>query len=521
MKKPDVSKLYSLLITNPHRSGLAITDVNGNGLTYSELSAQVLRTHHFLRSAGIQPTDTIALSLRNGPETAALIVALLLYCRVAPLNPGYTVREIEFVLQDVNARAIVLREGEQGQASLARQPGALTIFLAHADQDEPGSYLLHAVNQPVTTASGAQPPPTPNSVALLLHTSGTTARPKLVPLTHRNLTLSACGVGSVLELSATDRCLSIMPLFHIHGLVAGLLASLMAGATVCCAPGFQATSFFGWLDSSRATWYTAVPTMHQTILSRARHNSETLARHRLRLIRSSSSPLYSAVWQQLEQVFNVPVLNAYGMTEAAHQITSIRLPGGSKSKATVGSATGLEVAIMDGGGRLLSAGEAGEVVLRGEQLTPGYSAPPGANESAFHNGWFRTGDEGMLDAQGLLTLTGRLKEMINSGGEKISPYEVEEALLMHPGISQAVAFAQPHDLLGEQVAAAVVVRDGFTVPERELLQLAGQRLAKAKMPRQLLFVAEIPPGATGKLQRIGLAARLGKGKAMAASNPDA
>ena len=525
MKQPDVSELYSLLITNPHRSGLAITGINGTGVTYSELNAQILRTHHFLRIAGIRPADTIALSLRNGPETAALIVALLLYCSVAPLNPGYTAREVEFVLHDVKARAIILREEEQEHSSIARQSGALTILLAHADQEQPGSYMLHVKDRPATTALDAQPPPAPDSIALLLHTSGTTARPKLVPLTHRNLTLSARGVANVLELSAGDRCLSIMPLFHIHGLVAGLLASLVAGATVCCAPGFQATSFFGWLDSSRATWYTAVPTMHQTILSRARHNPETLARHRLRLIRSSSSPLYSAVWHQLERVFDVPVLNAYGMTEAAHQITSVRLPGGPKFQATVGCTTGLETAIMDSAGKLLCAGEIGEVVLRGEQITPGYLAPPGANQTAFHNGWFRTGDEGMLDAQGLLTLTGRLKEMINSGGEKISPYEVEEALLRHPGISQAVAFAQPHDLLGEQVAAAVVVRDGFTVPERELLQLAGQHLAKAKMPRQLLFVAEIPPGATGKLQRIGLAARfsdkLTKVKTMVASNPDA
>jgi acyl-CoA synthetase (AMP-forming)/AMP-acid ligase II len=249
--------------------------------------------------------------------------------------------------------------------------------------------------------------------------------------------------------------------------------------------------------------------MHQTILARAKNNAAILSAHRLRLIRSSSAPLYPPVWAQLEQTFGVPVLNAYGMTEAAHQISSVRLPGGARFHSTVGAAVGLEMAIMGADGALLPLGETGEVVLRGEQLTRGYLEPAGANETAFRDGWFRTGDEGVMDAEGLLSLTGRLKEMINSGGEKISPYEVEEALMMHPGISQAVAFSAPHALLGEQVVAAVVVLEGCSVLERDLLHTAARRLARCKMPRQVLFVPEIPRGATGKIQRIGLAARLG------------
>jgi acyl-CoA synthetase (AMP-forming)/AMP-acid ligase II len=501
MNSPLTEGTLLSLLDRPDPARLAIVDVHGNGITYGRLRELVDETHRFLWNRGVGPGDTVATSLRNGPETAASFLALVTYCRVAPLNPSFTATEVAFVLRDVKARAMLTTRDAQEALAAARENGAAPIWIDAGEV--PGDFRLTS-GAPEIPAEGST-----NDIALLLHTSGTTARPKLVPLTQRNLYLSCRNVAAVLELQAEDRCLSIMPLFHIHGLVAGLLASISAGATVICAPGFQATSFFSWLDSSRPTWYTAVPTMHQTILARAKHNAAALAGHRLRAIRSSSSPLYPSVWEQLEETFGVPVLNAYGMTEAAHQIASVRLPGGARFRNTVGTGVGLDIAIMNAAGELLPAGEAGEVVLRGDQITPGYLEPAGANATAFHDGWFRTGDEGVLDAEGLLTLTGRLKEMINSGGEKVSPYEVEEALLAHPGVAQAVAFSAPHELLGEQVAAAVVLKNGHAVTERELLQTAGQTLAKCKMPRKILFVPEIPRGATGKLQRIGLAARLG------------
>ncbi len=488
--------------------GLAIADERGDGLSYQLLRDLVADTHRFLSWVGIGPCDTVAVSLRNGPETAALFLSLASYCRVAPLNPTYTSSEVAFALRDLGAVALVSTARDSGAVEAAQELGIGLIWLEPAGDSCPGTYELETEFHrtcPAPEYSG----PSPDDIALLLHTSGTTARPKLVPLTHRNLCLSARSVASVLQLKPADRCLSIMPLFHIHGLVGGLLASVSAGSSICCPRGFQATSFFGWLESSQATWYTAVPTMHQAILLRARHNSGVLASHKLRLIRSSSSPLYPAVWEQLEFTFGVPVLNAYGMTEAAHQIACVPLPGGSQFRTTVGPAVGPQAAIMDEAGALLPAGQVGEVVLRGEQIMSGYLQPQEANHTAFSDGWFRTGDEGFLDSDGVLALTGRIKEMINSGGEKISPYEVEEALLLHPAAGQAVAFAIPHQLLGEEVAAAIVLRDGCSVGERELLQAAGQSLARHKVPRRLFFLDEIPQGATGKLQRIGLAARLG------------
>jgi acyl-CoA synthetase (AMP-forming)/AMP-acid ligase II len=300
-----------------------------------------------------------------------------------------------------------------------------------------------------------------------------------------------------------------MPLFHIHGLMAGVLASLAAGAQVSCTPGFNALRFYAWLEEVRPSWYTAVPTMHQAILARAERHREVVARSRLRFIRSSSAPLPPQVMAELEATFDVPVIEVYGMTEAAHQMTSNPLPPGTRKPGSVGIAAGPEVGIMDERGNLLDRGQIGEVVVRGPNVMPGYEANPEANAAAFTNGWFRTGDQGVLDGDGYLRITGRLKELINRGGEKISPVEIDEALMQHPAVQQVVSFAMPHATLGDEVAAAVVLRDGQVTSERELRRFAASCLPHFKVPRRIVIVSELPKGATGKLQRIGLAMKLG------------
>ena len=326
-----------------------------------------------------------------------------------------------------------------------------------------------------------------------------------MPLAHANIWTSARNIAATLELSASDRGLVVMPLFHIHGLIAGLSAPLSRGGSVYCTPGFNALKFFAEMDEARPTWYTAVPTMHQAVLTRAPRNKEIIARHPLRFVRSSSSSMPPTVIAELEEVFKCPVIEAYGMTEATHQMASNPLRA-MRKPGSVGVAAGPEIAIMDEAGRLLGRGETGEVVIRGENVTSGYENNPKANEAAFTDGWFRTGDQGVIDADGYLTLTGRLKEIINRGGEKISPREIDEALMNHPAVLQAVAFAVPHPMLGEEVGAAVVLREGLSATEQELGAFLSERLAAFKTPRKILFLAEIPKGATGKLQRIGLAA---------------
>jgi len=312
-----------------------------------------------------------------------------------------------------------------------------------------------------------------------------------------------------LHLSAADCGLNIMPLFHIHGLIAGLLAPLAAGSSIYCSPGFNALKFFGWMTEAKPTWYTAVPTMHQTILSRAPHNSDVITANPLRFLRSSSSSMPPQVIGGLEAAFNAPLIEAYGMTEAAHQMASNPLPPAKRIPGTVGVAAGPEVAIMDEQGKLLERGATGEIVIRGPNVTAGYENNPKANAEAYSDGWFRTGDQGVLDADGYLSITGRLKEIISRGGEKISPREVDEVLMDHPAVHQVVTFGIPHEKLGEEVGALVVLHEGATASEKELREFAAIRLADFKVPRKILFKDEIPKGATGKLQRIGLAAKLG------------
>jgi acyl-CoA synthetase (AMP-forming)/AMP-acid ligase II/acyl carrier protein len=487
-------------------------------LTYSQLAAHTARVGQQLRELGVCTGDRLALVLENGPEIPAAFLAVTAAATCAPLNPAYSAPEFEFYLTDLRAKALIVGDGMRSASiDVARSLGIQVIVLKPDPDAGTGSFSLisesSVAGSPDSVAgAGSEPPakrPSPNEVALVLHTSGTTSRPKIVPLTHANLCASARNVRQTLGLDESDRCLNVMPLFHIHGLVAATLASLSAGGTLICSPGFLAPEFFGWVDEIRPTWYTAVPTIHQAVLSRAAANREIIARRPLRFIRSSSSALPRTVMAELEQVFGVPVVEAYGMTEAAHQMCCNPLPPGIRKAGTVGPAAGPEVAVMNSSGQLLPRGESGEIVIRGENVTAGYENHPEANAAAFINGWFRTGDQGCLDSDGYLSIIGRIKEIINRGGEKISPREIDEVLLGHPSVAQSVAFGVPHSTLGEEVAAAVVLRPQADASESELVEFAASRLVSFKVPSRILLLDQIPRGPTGKIQRIGLAAWLG------------
>ena len=461
-----------------------------------------------LNGLGIGRGGRVAIVLPNGPEMAAAFLAIGAGAATAPLNPAYREDEFDFYLSDLEPRALVLAAGMESPARAVANRRGIPIIELVSEPDQPaGSFRLQIDGAAGTPEPGGMA--APDDVALLLHTSGTTSRPKLVPLSQRNIMASARHIGATLALTAADRCLNIMPLFHIHGLIGAVLSSLAAGGSVFCTPGFNALKFFGWLEEAAPSWYSAVPTMHQTILARAERNREAIERRKLRFIRSSSASLPPPVMAELEQTFGCPVVESYGMTEASHQMTSNPLPPRPRKPGTVGPAAGPEVAVLDEAGKRAPAGATGEVAIRGPNVTAGYVANPAANATAFTDGWFRTGDQGVLDADGYLTITGRLKELINRGGEKISPREVDDLLMTHPAVAQAVTFALPHDKLGEEVAAAIVLREGRTATERELRDFVSTRLADFKVPRKVVFLAEIPKGATGKLQRIGLAAKLG------------
>jgi acyl-CoA synthetase (AMP-forming)/AMP-acid ligase II/thioesterase domain-containing protein len=488
-------------------TAVAIAAPGRRPLTFGRLLERIDQVVATLNGLGIGRGDRVAVVLPNGPEMAVSFLAVASAAACAPLNPAYRANEFDFYLSDLRARALVIWSDLESPARAVAQAGGIPIIeLVPSVEAEAGLFTLKGEGRAQPGQPGfAQP----QDVALVLHTSGTTSRPKIVPLTQTNLRTSAHNIQATLHLDKSDRCLNVMPLFHIHGLMAATLASLAAGASVVGTPGFYAPKFFDWLGAFRPTWYTAVPTMHQAILARAPAHRDVITRCPLRFLRSSSSALSPQLLAELEQVFQAPVIEAYGMTEASHQMASNPLPPLARKPGSVGKAAGPEIAIMDEAGRLLPQGQTGEIVIRGANVTPGYENNPQANQSAFTEGWFRTGDQGHLDAAGYLFLTGRIKELINRGGEKIAPREVDEALLDHPAVAQAIAFAVPHAKLGEDVAAAVVLRPGATAEEKELQVFAALRLADFKVPRRVLILEEIPKGPTGKPQRIGLAEKLG------------
>lgn len=465
-----------------------------------------------LRLAGVGRGDPVALVTAGAADAAVAFLGIASHAACAPLNPAYREPELEFFLRDLDARALVVdREIASPASAVARASGIPVLELERIVEGGAGSFRLEGDEGEPGDLAGAE------DVALLLHTSGTTSRPKLVPLTHRNLLHSARNIAATLDLSASDRCLDPMPLFHIHGLVAGLLAPLVAQGSVACTPGLDPESFLDWLEELEPTWYTAVPTMHHAILDRLERGGATRARATgLRFARSSSSSLPTVLMRSLEEALEAPVIEAYGMTEASHQITTNPLPPGSRKPGSVGLAGATEIAVVDGRGRFLQDGESGEVVIRGSAVTAGYRSPGEANEDAFVDGWFRTGDRGRICEDGYLHLEGRLKELINRGGEKIAPREIDEVLLSHPEVARALTFAIPHATLGEDVAAAVVLRPGSRVTERDLCHFSAARLAAHKVPRRLVFLDEIPKGPTGKFKRIGLAEILG----LAGNGPD-
>ena len=494
-----------LRAAEPTRPALGVAD--RADLSFAALVAHVETTAVTLNRLGIGRSDAVGMVLPNGPEMAAAFLSVAAAATAAPLNPAYRQEEFDFYLSDLEARALIVQAGDETPARAAAVERQIPIIeLTPRDSEAAGLFDLDG--EPAGDA-GPSSAAVADDVALVLHTSGTTSRPKIVPLSHANVCASAHHIGATLQLTAEDRCLNVMPLFHIHGLIAAVLASLGAGGSTFCTPGFNAHRFFAWLEEAAPSWYTAVPTMHQLILTRADRNQEAVQGAQLRFIRSSSASLPPSVMADLEQTFGAPVIESYGMTEAAHQMASNPLPPAARKPGSVGVAAGPDVAIMDEAGALQAQGAPGEIVIRGPNVTAGYRNNPDANADAFSDGWFRTGDQGFLDPDGYLTISGRLKEIINRGGEKISPREVDEVLLTHPAVAQAVTFAVPHDRLGEDVAAAVVLHEGDEFSERDLRQFVGEHLADFKTPRTILVLDEIPKGATGKIQRIGLAEKLG------------
>ena len=488
--------LLELLHRPPGETTAVVLPERGIRITYDSLRRQVAAAADVFASAGIGNAARVAMALPNGLETIVCFLGASVAGTSAPLNPAYRHDEFVFFLEDTDAKLLVLPPAGADEARRAAAERGVPIL--DADVDPEGTVRFF----PTSTGRTAGPPQQ-DDVALILHTSGTTGRPKRVPLRHRNLAVSAENIAQTYQLTANDVAMTVMPLFHVHGLLASTLATLLTGGTMVVPEKFNPLSFWRTVRECRATWYSAVPTMHRLLLARAGDQRPMGAEH-LRFIRSASAPLSFHTMEKLEHVFGAPVLEAYGMTEASHQIASNPLPPGVRRAQSVGLGTGVKISIMDTHGHHshLGMGHAGEVVIQGPNIIDGYESNPEANATSFVDGWFRTGDQGIIDPDGYLRLLARLKELINRGGEKIAPMEIGQVLLKHPAVAEAVCFGVPHPTWGEEVTAAVVLRAPVPVPE--LLSFCRDHLADFKCPKKIHVVDAIPRTATGKIQRRAL-----------------
>ena len=484
----------------------AILSPGSEFLSYGELEIQLGEVTSSLRSQGVGRNDRVALVLQGGPNLAAAILCVAANAVCVPLNPEGRQETFEANLAALRP-TLLLTDMQSGPAvEAAKQLGIRILGVTPHPSGTAGRFTIaNSRAHPSPDHEGA----CPNDVALILHTSGTTSYPKRVPLSHRNLLCAAQNFVRDLEVCPSDRCLTFLPLFHVMGIISGLIAPLLGASSVVITSQLRIPDFFKWINEFRPTWYSAVPTMHRLILDHADEFREILAAAPLRFVRSGGAPLPVSVLQSVESLLAVPVIEAYGLTETGTPITSTPLPPGIRKPGTVGRSVGPEVAILGPDGQFLPTGSPGEVVIRGPTVMKAYLDDLAGNSSAFFDGWFRTGDLGVLDSDAYLKITGRLKEIINRSGEKIAPREVEDVLISHPGVLQAVVFGAPHPTLGEEIAAAVVPRRGYRLSEQELKRFCSNLVPSTLMPRRIVFLSEVPKGPTGKIQRIGLAGRLG------------
>ena len=498
-----MEKTIRNMINQQNDDLIFLTSEKNEKLSYGEFKIFNEKISRQLAATNIINSDRAAIVLPNGPLMASSFLSISSYMSAAPLNPSYKQEEFEFYLDDLKPKFLLVEPNSKSLAVIAAKNLDIPVFEMKISDNQPlGTFELFDKETDYKN-------PNDYDEALVLHTSGTTSRPKIVPLSNLNIFTSAVNISKSLKLTADDHCLNIMPLFHIHGLIAVLSASAKVGASVCASNGFNALKFLDLAETQNITWYSGVPTMHQAILLRAQKNSDKAKKLNLRFIRSSSASLPPVIFEQLNDIFQTPIIEAYGMTEATHQMASNPLPPAIQKPGLVGMPAGPEICIMNDKNEKLSQGQIGEICIKGDNVTNGYENNPEANKQSFVNNWFRTGDEGFFDKDGYLKISGRLKEIINKGGEKISPLEVDNILMDFPPIDQALCFGYKDKMLGEDIAAAIKLKENKSCTEDDIKSYANEKLSKFKIPKKIFIVEDIPKGATGKLQRIGLAKKFG------------
>jgi acyl-CoA synthetase (AMP-forming)/AMP-acid ligase II/thioesterase domain-containing protein/acyl carrier protein len=490
----------------PARDGPALLAPGRSELAWPAFLGLLRQARTCLGASGIRPGDAVALALPEGPEAVVVLLGVMHAAWAAPVNAALTGAEWREALTRLRARLVITLEGSAVAAVAEEVAAHLQIPLmalkwqpdaaGRVDWEMPCAGLPAATAEPVYTAEPG----------LLLFTSATTDRPKLVPLPLRKIEAMVAGMRTTLPEADAGRVLLITPLYHLQGILS-VLHQTASGGTLIATPGFRGDAFGDWIKTFAPTQFTVNPTLCRALLDLCRKDAALRdACRSLRFLTCAGARLPEALRDEWSATIGVPLIEGYGLTEVG-RVTMTPLDVRQHRAGSVGVCCGPETAIMDANGTLLPLGQEGEIVLRGETVFEGYAHDPAATAAAFRHGWFHTGDLGRMDADGFLYLTGRIKEMINRGGEKILPYEVEDALARHPAVAEAAVFGYPHARLGEDVAAGVVTREPVSAPA--LRGFLAERLAAYKLPRRILFLDAIPKGATGKPQRARLAELLG------------
>jgi acyl-CoA synthetase (AMP-forming)/AMP-acid ligase II len=499
MGKGDNLRTVLLGLAEQDPAQPAIAFRQGRMLSRGDLAGLLIAAEQHLRRLGLRHQDRVAVLMPQGLEGAVVALQVACACSLAPLRPGLQLQQWPALLTRLAPAALVLTPG------LAPELAAAAEFLGLPVIDP--CALLRAEHEPRAMAGGSDGPASVDQ-AVVIATSGSTGLPKLVNLQQVAVLRGCRAMAHALQLTTTDRTLLALPLHHTHGLVSGLLMPLLTGGSVVVVEHFSADEVLTVLHQQAISWISLPPVMHQALLDQQRLTPLTEG-HRLRFLRSGAISMPSHLRDSLQAAFGVPVIEAYGMSECPHISTN---PMDAPRQGSVGLPVVEQLAILGPDGTLLPPGEWGEVAVRGAPLMAGYLPDPTSADSPYdlshENGWFPTGDQGRIDADGYLYLRGRLCETVNRGGLKVMPAMVDAALLSHPEVREAVAFAVPHPTLGEDLAAAVVLRSGGTIKEQELRRHAFSLLAPHEVPSCIVFLEELPRGATGKVQRIALAERL-------------
>jgi oxalate---CoA ligase len=514
---PVVSELSQLLTRHvqeqPERTAVGTSD-GRTVISYGQLDALVRSAMAQLSWLGVTRGTTVALVSDNCVEfVVGLLAVVSSGARVAPFNPALTLSELNSRLSELSAHAVLAPKHLAGKLEFAEATAGSAARWIISVEGSRGAYEVRIAdrngqNHANGAAEKTNTPIDGEDVALLMFTAGTTSAPKVVPLTHRNVVASVHGIACGYELSPQDTTLLVMPLFHGHGLMGGLLATLASGgsAYLPSTGGFSAHLFWGDVVRLGVTWYTAVPTIHRILVNRASKDYPSSAPTKLRFMRSCSAPLDDELAAAIPATFRAPLISAYGMTEASHQVSSNPLPvHGPDKPSSVGLPTGVEIRIVADDGRDVATGSVGEIVVRGATVTRGYLDNPEANSASFVDGWFRTGDLGSEDADGYLYVKGRIKEIINRGGEKISPGEIEAVLLSHPKVLEAASFGESDAFYGEKVQAAVILRPGIEATEGELRDYCRTKLSAFEVPERIHIVSNFPRTEKGSTDRRALA----------------